>query len=193
MSMRVLRKRTRTKTQNRPTPALSFTLKPAAPLGSGAHARYALVVAPDGGINREAWARVVSSLRQEEAKGKTAPFARKVGVDARTVDRWLRQQVAVKEENIRAVARALGRSPMDLLVRVGYYEPGEVAPPTPVDPRDDQVVQMIMADPQWTEEERMVLVERELLRIKGEQERRIEEYVSYVRQRRGEREERGTA
>lgn len=190
MSMRVLRKRNRTKTQNRPTPALSFTMKAAAPLGSGIHARYALVVAPDGGINREAWAHVVSSLRQEEAKGKTATFARKIGVDPRTVDRWLRQQVAVKEENIRAVARALDRSPMELLVQVGYYEAGEIAPPTPVDPHDDPVIQRILADPYWTEEERIALVDREIERIRREQLRRIDEYEWFLRQR---REERGTA
>lgn len=191
--MRVLRKRNRTKTQNRPTPALSFTMKAAAPLGSGMHARYALVVAPDGGIDREAWAHVVASLRQSEAKGKTATFARKIGVDPRTVDRWLRQQVAVKEENIRAVARALDISPVDLLVQVGYYQPGEIAPPDPVDPRKDPVVKMILADPRWTEDERIALVDREIARMKREQERRIEDYVWFVRKEREGRDERGTA
>lgn len=187
--MRVLRKRNRSKTQNRPTPALSFTLKAAVPLGSGTHARYPLVVAPDGGIDREAWARVVAALRQDETKGKTLPFARKIGVDPRTVDRWLRQQVAVKEENIRAVARALDRPPMDLLVQVGYYQPGEVAPPIPPDPRDDPVVQAILADPRLNEDQRTVLVRRELARIKREQEARMADYEWYVQNR----EERGSA
>lgn len=189
MSMRVLRKRNRSKTQNRPTPALSFTLKAVTPLGSGVHARYSLLVAPDGGIDREVWARVVSALRKEEAKGKTVPFARKIGVDPRTVDRWIRQEVAVKEENIRAVARALGRPPMDLLVEVGYYQPGEVAPPIPVDPRDDKVVQAILADRRLNEDERAFLVRQELLRIKREEERRMADYEWYVQNR----EERGSA
>jgi transcriptional regulator with XRE-family HTH domain len=181
MSMRVLRKRNRTKTQNRPTPALSFTLKVAVPMGSGIHARYPLGVTADGGINREAWARVVNDLRAAEAKGKTAPFARKIGVDPRTVDRWLRQQVAVKEENIRTVARALDRNPVELLVQVGYYRPNEIAPPAVPDPREDPIVSEILADPHLTEEQRAELVQIQLDRIEADLFRRREEYLQLRR------------
>lgn len=177
MAMRVLRKRNRTKITNRPTPALSFTLRSTTPLGSGIHARYPLGVTAGGGIDREAWAQVVADLRRDEAKGKTAPFARLIGVDPRTVDRWLRQEVAVKEENIRAVARALDRSPVELLVQVGYYQANEIAPPAVPDPREDTIIQEIMADPRLTETQRAELVQIQLDRIEADLIRRRDEYL----------------
>lgn len=56
-----------------------------------------------------------------ETRGKIAPFARLVGVDPRTVSRWVNREVDVSEESVREVARAVKRQPMDLLVEVGYY------------------------------------------------------------------------
>lgn len=146
-------------------------------MGSGIHARYPLGVTVSGGINREAWAQVVAALRLSEAKGKTATFARKIGVDPRTVDRWLKQEVAVKEENIRAVARALDRSPIELLVQVGYYQANEIAPAGMPDPYEDAIVQEILADPSLTEDQRAELIQIQLDRIEADLVRRREEYL----------------
>jgi hypothetical protein len=82
-------------------------------------------------INRDAWAQLVNALVETETRGKKATFARMVGVDPRTVSRWLASEVDVSEESVREVARRLNRPPMDLLVRVGYYSVGEVGATTP--------------------------------------------------------------
>jgi transcriptional regulator with XRE-family HTH domain len=183
MSMRVLRKRKHTKTTNRPTPALSFTMRVQPPIGSGTHARYSLDVTTDGGIDRGAWAQRVADLRASETRGKTAPFAKKVGVDPRTVDRWLRREVDVKEESVRAVARALNRSPVELLIQVGFYAASEIAPPAVPDPREDPIIRDIMADPRWTDEERTELVKAQLERIEADFVRRRNEYEQLRRMR----------
>lgn len=138
-----------------------------------------------GGIDREAWAKIVKSLRLAETKGKTAPFARKIGVDSRTVDRWVRCEVDVKEENVRAVARALNRSPVELLVQVGLYRVDELAPPALPNPYEDPIIREIMADPRWTEEQRADLVRAQLERIEADFIRRRAEYEQLLRLRPG--------
>jgi transcriptional regulator with XRE-family HTH domain len=187
MSMRVLRKRSRTKITNRQTPALSLTLRPTTPLGSGVHARYSLVVAHDGSVDRDAWAQLVGELLQRETKGKKLPFARKIGVDPRTVDRWLRREVVVSEESVRSIARAFDLQAIDLLVQVGYYKATDVAPPPAPDPYEDPIIRKIMADPRWTEEERADLVKAQIARMKADFRRRQADYEQLVRMRQGHR------
>jgi len=174
--MRVLRKRKRTKVTNRLTPALSFTLRSSGAIGSGAHARYSLVVAEDGSVDRGAWAQLVTELIQRETKGKKLPFARLIGVDPRTVDRWLHREVVVKEESVRAVARKLDLQAVDLLVKVGYYRAAELIPPTYPNPREDPVIQKIMADPRLTDDQRADLVQVQLDLIEADVKRRQAEY-----------------
>lgn len=174
--MRVLRKRHRTKAINRPTPALTLTMRATTPLGSGAHARYSAVVAADGSVDRDAWAKLVGELMARETRGKKLPFARKIGVDATTVSRWLRQEVAVKEESVRAVAAALDLRAIDLLVQVGVYKPADLAPPVYPDPREDPVIQHILTDPRLTEQQRVDLVKVQLDLIQQDVDRRRAEY-----------------
>jgi hypothetical protein len=52
-----------------------------------------------------------------------------VGVNYKTVGRWLNSSVDVSEESVRAVARALSIAPMDLLTRVGYYSAADLQLP----------------------------------------------------------------
>lgn len=172
---------------NRGTPALSLTLRASTPIGSGAHARYSLVVAEDGSINRDAWAQLVAELIQRETKGKKLPFARKIGVDPRTVDRWLHREVVVKEESVRGIARTLGLQAIDLLVQVGYYKMDELTPPLLPDPREDPIIREILADPRWTEDERTDLVKAQLDHIEADTKRRRDEYDRLVRLRQGHR------
>lgn len=185
MSIRVLRKRRHTKSTNRPTPALTFTLRATVPVGSGAHARYAVGVG-EGKIDRAAWADLMTDLIRSETSGKKAPFARLIGVDTRTLDRWLRREVDVREESVRAVARNLDRRPMDLLVRVGYYQLNDVSPPAPVDPREDPVIQAILGNRRLNENEKTMLVKREIERIERERAQRLADYEWYLQQRRAE-------
>ena len=178
--MRVLRKRHRTKMTNRTTPALTLTLRAVAPLGSGVHARYSAVVAADGSVDRDAWAQLVGDLMARESRGKKVPFARKIGVDPRTVDRWLRQEVDVKEESVRAVAGALDLRAIDLLVQVGVYKAADITPPVYPDPREDPVIQHILADPRLTEAQRTDLVKVQLQLIEEDVRRRRAEYDRLV-------------
>lgn len=178
--MRVLRKRIRTKTINRPTPPLSLTLRMGHPLGSGTHARYSVVVS-EAGINRAEWATVVAELIARETRGKKLPFARRIGVDATTVSRWLKSEVAVKEESVRAVARAFDLQAIDLLVRVGYYEATDLAPPAIPDPYQDPVIMQILADRALTEVQRAELVQHQLDRIEEDLKRRRDEYERVAR------------
>lgn len=174
--MRVLRKRHARKVTNRPPPPLCFTLRVAPPIGAGVHARYPLGVTADGGIDREAWAQLVARLIRAETGGKIAPFARQVGFDARTVDRWLRQDVAVTEESIRKVARALKLPPIDLLVQIGYYRADEINPPAVPDPYEDPIVQQIFADKSLPKAQRDHLVKMQLKRIEDDFFRRQKDY-----------------
>jgi transcriptional regulator with XRE-family HTH domain len=118
----------------------------------------------------------VGDLIARETRGKKLPFARKIGVDPRTVDRWLRQEVDVKEESVRAVAGALDLRAIDLLVQVGVYKQADITPPVYPDPREDPVIQHILADPRLTEEQRVELVQVQLDLIKQDAARRRAEY-----------------
>lgn len=79
-------------------------------------------------IDRSAWASLVASLIEQESGGNQTHFGLAVGVDRKTVARWLAGSVDVSEEKVRAVARALGVPPRDLLVQVGYYRADEMPP-----------------------------------------------------------------
>lgn len=94
----------------------------ARPYGWGTGAPYTLAMS----IDREAWAAVVAKLLQDEADGNQTHFAAIVGADRKTVARWLAGTVDVSEEKLRSVARNLGISARDLLLRVGYYQADEL-------------------------------------------------------------------
>lgn len=92
--------------------------------------RYLVRVSANGGdrrVDRTAWAALVDTWKRTIAGGNQTRLAEILGVTSRTVSRWLNQEVDVSEGNVTAAARAVGRSPIELLVRVGYYDPEEVA------------------------------------------------------------------
>lgn len=89
-------------------------------VGRGRHVPYAGLVSAE--IDRAAWARVVTQLVQQESAGNKTRFAAAIGVDRKTVTRWVQGDHAVSEESVRAVARALGLPARDLLIQVGYYK-----------------------------------------------------------------------
>lgn len=97
-------------------------------------------------IDRAAWAALVRRLMAAESNGNQSQFADTIKVDRRTVRRWLNQEVAVSEENVAKVARALGELPRDLLVQVGYYQPDELPGETTAAERvaqDDEAMRLI--------------------------------------------------
>lgn len=96
----------------------------------GVHATYPLVVASsERSIDRAAWADVIRELMTSHTRGKKEPFARRLGINSRSVSRWLDQEVDVSEESVRLVARTFDVTPVQLLVRVGYYQHGELRQP----------------------------------------------------------------
>lgn len=130
---------------------------------------YGLRVAPSAEIDRTAWAALVTALIASEAGGNQTKFAAKVGVTARTVERWQKSQVDVKPQSVIDVARALDRSPVGLLVRIGYFsaeEGGAGEDRTPYDP-DVRRLLKLMADPDVSEEDKDLI--RRQLRILNEQ------------------------
>ena len=186
MPMRVLRKRNRTKSQNRPVPPLApelgLALRRAGALGSGVHARYPVGVA-ERKINRDAWARLVDSLVNTETRGKKATFARLVGVDPRTVSRWLNSEVDVSEESVREVARNLNRPPMELLVKVGYYSQADIPTITPRE-SSDPAIEEILAAP-VTERQKAKMIERLQVMREAHREREVDEVRWWIDQQRG--------
>jgi hypothetical protein len=96
-------------------------------------------------IDRAAWAAEIERLLMEEAEGNKTALGAAIGVDRKTVNRWLDQDVDVSHESVRAVARAFKASPLDLLIKVGYDFGSESRPP--IDPgavpESDTVGQLI--------------------------------------------------
>lgn len=77
-------------------------------------------------IDRTKWAAVVSRLVADETGGNKSRFAALVGVTYKTVHRWMTEASDVSEDSVRDVARALHMSPLELLLRVGYYTEQEL-------------------------------------------------------------------
>lgn len=88
-------------------------------------------------VDREAWAAEVRTLIATEADGNLTRFARLVGVDRKTVGRWLTMTHDVSEESVRQVARKLDLPVGVLLVRVGVLEPGDLPAEAPAPSRTE--------------------------------------------------------
>lgn len=128
------------------------------PLGAGAHARYPLGV-DERTVDRAAWAAVLTDLINTETRGKKATFAKKVNVDPRTVARWLDQDNDVSEASVRSVARHLGRSPVELLVKAGFYTEDDFGQAAVLAEVADEEEQRILAL-DIAEEVKVALIER---------------------------------
>jgi len=125
MSVGLIRRRHRVGRYRRArTSGPLLTQRVIAPLGRGVHVPYADRVAAE--IDRVAWARVVTELVARNGGNKTT-FAAAVGVDRKTVTRWTQGNVAVSEENVRRVARAVGEPVANLLLEVGLYQAQDLA------------------------------------------------------------------
>lgn len=105
----------------------------------------------------------MAALIESETRGKKAAFSRLIGVNTRTLDRWLAREVDVSEESVRSVARATNRPAMDLLIKVGYYRQDEVPGLASSEPTDPDVLIILrrLADPNTPEPERQTI--REML------------------------------
>lgn len=150
------------------------------PVFSGPEARYDLIVT-DGQVDRAEWAKVVQELLDTHTKGKKEPFARLIGVNARTVHSWLDQTMSVSEQSVRRVAAACGLSAIDLLVRVGVYARDEIpAPAIPVE--DAWIVELVNGydfSPAKKKQLTAVLLEQ-ARREREEAKRRIEEQLTVL-------------
>lgn len=73
-------------------------------------------------VDREAWAAEVRFLIERQTAGNTQAFARLVGADRRTVNRWKAGVTDVSSESVIRVARAFNMPAGDLLVRAGLLD-----------------------------------------------------------------------
>lgn len=100
-----------------------------------------------GGVDRAAWAGIVNAALDTIPRRNKAQFARDVGVDIKTVRRWLEQEVDVSEESVREVARVFDLNTTQLLIDVGFYSHDDlgVAVPSDLPAEDEESIRMIMA------------------------------------------------
>ncbi len=138
-------------------------------------------------INREAWAAEVQQLITEETAGNRSRFAVLVGMSYKTVGRWLDCSVDVSEDSVRQVARALGINALDLLIRVGYYQPSDIqpaAPPVAAEVADDPALSAILeTDLPPRYKARMI---QRLTELRAEQRRReVDEVQWWIDQAKG--------
>ncbi|MFE7870016.1 hypothetical protein ACFUYE_06665 [Micromonospora humida] len=142
----------------------------------------------DGSIDREAWARVVSDLIAQETgtqakpQGNKSAFAQLVGVTYKTVLRWTQAASDVSEDSVRQVARALHISPLELLVRVGYYTGDDLnaamqaaGPTTRIDQADPALQVILESDVPPRVQQRMIQ------RLEALRARDAERHVDEVR------------
>lgn len=121
-----------------------------------------------GEVNRDEWAKIVRELLAEYTRGKKATFARMLGMDPKTIDNWLTGRVRVSEESIRDVAALTDRNAMDLLIRVGYYELGEMPhQPTP-EQIDEEQRTVVEADGLTDEQKAAILMALDEMRATDE-------------------------
>jgi transcriptional regulator with XRE-family HTH domain len=118
-----------------------------APLARGVSVPYAVGVAtPTLPIDRKAWAAVIKAFIQEESGGNITAFAEIVGVDRKTVTRWLAQEVSVSPESVHAVAGVLDKDVATLMTTIGYQPAATpTRAPTPPQPREDAAIAEIRA------------------------------------------------
>lgn len=118
-----------------------------APIGRGASVPYAVGVATTTlPIDREAWATVIHAFIQEESGGNITAFAETVGVDRKTVTRWLARNVSVSPESVHAVAAVLGKDVTELMRAIGYHAAAPAAEPPPTASGDAAIAAIRAAD-----------------------------------------------
>lgn len=128
------------------------------------------------------WATYIRSIR--EAAGFTkAAFARRLGVDRATVFRW---EGGTSHPDSPAIvvtiADMFGLDLDEALVAAGL-RPSATAPPERPTQQRDPVIQWILDNPMFDEDEKLALVKRELARIERERAERIAELEWMTRER----------
>lgn len=145
--------------------------------------RYDRLVAT-GEVDRAEWAKIVQDLLDEFTRGKKATFARRVGVDPKTIDHWLNGQVRVSEESIRNVAKATDRNAMELLIQVGYYQADDL--PRPTHEQMDAERRRVLDDPDLSVDQKAEILQA-LDEMEAADEALIQQLREKDRQRRAER------
>lgn len=175
-------------------PAIKIVHRTTRLLVSDMRVRYAADMA-EGSIDREAWAKVISQLIANETgtpakpEGNKSRFAELVGVTYKTVLRWTQAASDVSEDSVRQVARALHISPLELLVRVGYYTDADLsaasraAKPAAIDQNDPALQVILEADVPPRVQQRMIQRLQQLR--EREAERQVDEVRWWIDQSRG--------
>lgn len=134
-------------------------------------------------VSRSAWAGELNQILVDSGDRKNV-LARKAGVDARTVSRWLQGELNVSEASVRAVAEAYELNPLEVLVRVGYYRKDEVLTEsfallaTMAEAKGDDVIKMIMSAPVSLDGKRRML--EYLAKTRAEKEQQTREAIEQM-------------
>lgn len=107
--------------------------------------RYAHEVAGRS-VDTAAWSELIAHLIAQETAGNKSRFGALVGVSYKTVLRWLAREGEVSIESVAQVADAVGVSPVELMIRVGYYRPRDLPEAEKRGPRDpdDEALRIIL-------------------------------------------------
>lgn len=126
-------------------PAIQATYRTSRLLAPDMRVRYAHEVT-ERSIDKAAWSELIGRLIAQETGGNKSRFAALVGVNYKTVLRWLAKEGEVSIESVGQVADAVGVSPIELMVRVGYYRTHDIpqADPKPARDPDDEALRIIL-------------------------------------------------
>lgn len=124
--------------------------------------RYRDRVADSSEVDREAWAVMVATWVAARFGNNQTKFAAFAEVSARTVGRWIGQELGVDSDTVRDIARKLGLNPTHVLAELGYFRQDEVTGERqPLDP-DVRAILAKLADPTTSTRERQLI--RQVLR-----------------------------
>jgi len=136
----------------------------------------------DREIDRARWAHLVAELLDAETNGNKTRFAKLVGVEYKTINRWLNKIGDVSEESVRKVAAGLGRNPMEMLVQIGYYHSSEVDPPQAAPDDNDAAIAMVRDDPDLPPHRKARIIERLVQMGRDDETRRLAIATALVEQ-----------
>lgn len=164
-------------------PAITLRSRGSRPLRADMRVRYAQGVAARN-VDRQAWANTIAQLIAQETKGNKTRFATLVGVSYKTVLRWLACESDVSEESVRQVARALGVTPVELLVRVGFYAADELTAAGPAAATTDDPALTVILDADLPNHIKQRMIQRlQQLRAR-DTERQVDEVRWWIDQQR---------
>lgn len=120
----------------------------------------------------------MAGLLRDEAGGNKTRLGALMGVDRKTITRWLAREFAVSEANVRQVATAFRLDVAELLVRVGYYDDTQVRqlhqPQVALTSDDEMAIRIIEESEAPPSLKRKLIEHVHQMRVRDEARRKVE-------------------